>query len=173
MECMTMNVFDSVRTVLAVREYQDRPIPDDALGRIVEAGRLSASARNRQPWHFIVVNDPATLDALAAVATSGRYISGAQAAIVVAIDPTTWAESDASRAIQNMILTAWDEGIGSNWVGFYGLEGANAVLGIPADLKVLAIVPLGYPVASIGKGDKKRKPLGEVASRNRFGQPFS
>jgi len=52
-----MDVFEAVRTILAVRRYQDRPVPEDVLGRIVEAGRLTASSMNMQPWHFIVVQD--------------------------------------------------------------------------------------------------------------------
>jgi nitroreductase len=73
-----------------------------------------------------------------------------------------------------MILTAWSQGIGSNWVGFQGwLEQVKPVLGIPEEVEILAIVPFGYPVQTIGKGNKKRKPLGEVAHREKWGQPFS
>ena len=72
-----------------------------------------------------------------------------------------------------MVLTAWAEGIGSNWVGFFGLEAVKPLLEIPEELDVLAIVPFGYPVQSIGKGHKNRKPLSEVVSREQFGQPFA
>jgi nitroreductase len=71
-----------------------------------------------------------------------------------------------------MVLTAWEQGVGSNWVGFFGLEAVNPLLGIPEHLDVLAIVPFGYPQQSIGKGQKKRKPLAEIASKERFGNPF-
>ena len=77
-------------------------------------------------------------------------------AIVVVIEKTCFSVSDASRAIQSMVLTGWAEGVGSNWVGFFGLEGVKPLLGIPDELDVLAIVPFGYPVQSIGKGRKKR-----------------
>ena len=87
-------------------------------------------------------------------------------------EDTPFAVSDGSRAIQSMVLTAWSEGIGSNWVGFGGLEGAKPILGIPDNLDVLAIVPFGYPVRAVGKGRKQRKPFAQVVSRNRFGQPF-
>ncbi len=167
-----MEVFDAVRTVLAVRQYQARPVPADVVRRIVEAGRLSASASNRQPWHFIVVEDPATLARLGALAQTGRYIAQAPLAVVVAIEPTKIAESDASRAIQSMILTAWADGVGSNWVGYRGLDAVKPLLGIPAELDVLAILPFGYPVQALGRGKKKRKSLAEVAHRERFGQPF-
>ncbi|HZB96188.1 MAG TPA: nitroreductase family protein, partial [Herpetosiphonaceae bacterium] len=77
-----------------------------------------------------------------------------------------------SRAIQSMMLTAWAEGVGSNWVGFRGLEEIKSLLGIPDELDLLAILPLGYPAEAVGKGKKQRKPLGEVAYRERYGQPF-
>jgi len=115
-----MQVFDAVRTVLAVRNYQDKPVPPDVVRRIVEAGRLTASSRNGQPWHFIVVENRDTLRQLGALARTGPYIAQAPLAIVVAIAKTEFAVSDASRAIQSMILAAWSEGVGSNWVGFLG-----------------------------------------------------
>ncbi len=168
-----MDVFDAVRTVLAVRQYQDKPVPADVIRQIVEAGRLTASASNKQPWHFIVVEDKNLLKQLASLATTGPYISQAPAAVVVAIEDTKWSVSDASRAIQSMILTAWASGIGSNWVGFVGgLEQVKAPLGIPNNLNVLAILPLGYPAQPAGGGKKNRKPLPEVASLNKYGNPF-
>ncbi len=167
-----MEVFEAVRTVLAVRNYQDKSIPPDVIRRIVEAGRLTGSSMNGQPWHFIVVEDRNILRQLGALARTGPYIAQAPLAIVVAIERTKFSVSDASRAIQSMILTAWSEGVGSNWVGFLGLNAVKPLLGIPDDLDVLAIVPFGYPTQAIGKGKKNRKPLSEVAHRGRFGQPF-
>jgi nitroreductase len=168
-----MEVFESVRTLLAVRRYQDKPVPEAVLRRIVEAGRLTGSAMNAQPWHFIVVQDRQTLRQLGALAQTGPYVAQAPLAIVVAIARTKFAVSDASRAIQSMLLTAWADGVGSNWVGFGGLEEVNALLNIPATLDVLAILPFGYPVERTGRGKKQRKPLREVVHRERHGQPLS
>ena len=168
-----MEVFDAIRTLLAVRSYQDKPVPDDVVRRILEAGSMSGSASNRQPWQFIVVQDRDMLPKLAAAAQTGPYIAGAPLAIVVAIDKNIrFAVSDASRAIQCMFLAAWGEGVGSNWVGFGGMEGIKDLLGIPADLEVLAVLPFGYPVATLGRGRKRRKPLAEIAHRERYGRPF-
>lgn len=168
-----MEVFEAVRTMLAVRHYQAKPLPPDVVRRIVEAGRLTGSSMNGQPWHFIVVEKPETLRRLGALAPSGPYIAGAAAAVVVAIEKTKFAVSDASRAIQSMILTAWSEGVGSNWAGFLGLREVKSLLGIPEDLDVLAILPFGYPAQPHGQGKKQRKALSEVAHRERFGQPFA
>jgi len=72
-----------------------------------------------------------------------------------------------------MTLAAWADGVGSNWVGFGGLEAVGQLLNVPSELDVLAIVPFGYPAKAAGAGKKKRKPLGEVVSRERFDQPYS
>jgi len=168
-----MDVFDAVRTVLAVRRYKDRPVPDAVVHRIVEAGRLTASSMNKQPWHFVVVQERETLRKLGAATATGPYVADAPLAIVVAVEKASaFAVSDASRAIQSMVLTAWAEGVGSNWAGFGGLDEVKAMLSIPGELDVLAVLPFGYPVDPVGRGKKQRKPLGEVAHQERFGQPF-
>ena len=167
-----MEAFEAVRTVLAVRSYQDKPVPDAVVRRIVEAGRLTGSGMNGQPWHFIVVRDGETLRRLGALASSGAYVAQAPLAIVVATEKTRFAVSDASRAIQSMLLTAWADGVGSNWVGFGGLEKVKAGLDIPAGLDVLAILPFGYPARAVGRGKKQRKPLREVVHLERYGRPF-
>lgn len=170
---MSNPVFEAVRTVLAVREYQDKPIPDDVLGRIVEAGHLSASAGNAQPWHFVVVTNRTGLRELGGSVAHGPYIAGAAAAVVVAYEKANaLGISDVSRAIQSMILVAWGEGVGSNWTGFGRLDGVRKKVGLPDTYEVLAVVPFGYPKRKIGLGKKKRKPLAEVASRERYGTPF-
>lgn len=167
-----MDTLETIRTVLAVRKYQDKPVPQAVIRRILEAGRLTASSMNGQPWHFIVVEDRQSLQKLGRLASSGPYIAGAALAIVVAIERTRFGVSDGSRAIQSMVLAAWSEGVGSNWVGFMGPESVKAPLNIPDEMDVLAIVSLGYPVEKIGTGKKNRKSFAEVTSRERFGQPF-
>jgi nitroreductase len=167
-----MEVFEAVRTVLAVRGYREKPVPAEIVQRIVEAGRLTGSSMNRQPWHFIVVQDRDTLRQLGALAKTGPYTGQAALAIVVVIQRTPFSVSDGSRAIQSMMLTAWSEGVGSNWVGFMGMTEVKPLLGIPDNLDMLAIIPFGYPARPVGKGKKNRKPLSEVAHLERFGQPF-
>jgi nitroreductase len=125
-----MEVFEAVRTVLAVRNYQDTAVPPEVVRQIVAAGQLTASAKNEQPWHFIVVENRETLRQIGALALTGPYIAQALLAIVVVIEKTPLAVSDASRAIQSMILTAWSVGVGSNWVGFLGLAEVKTLLDV-------------------------------------------
>jgi nitroreductase len=165
--------FETVRTVLAVRAFQAKPIPVEVIHRIVESAWLTASSINGQPWHFIVVENRDTLKKLGELARTGPYIAQAPLAVVVGMEQSRYAVSDVSRAIQSMILTAWSEGVGSNWVGFQNLEQVKPLLGIPAEVEVMAILPFGYPVKKLGKGRKNRKPLAQVAHRETFGQPFA
>ena len=90
-----MDAFEAIRTLLAVRSYQTKPVPDAVVHRILEAGRLTGSGMNRQPWHFVVVRNPETLKGLGALASSGPYIAQAPLAIVVATDKSRFAVSDA------------------------------------------------------------------------------
>jgi nitroreductase len=170
---MSNAIFEAVRTVLAVREFQDKPIPQEVLRRIVEAGHLSASSTNLQPWRFVLVTKRENLRELGALVHSGPYIAGAAAAVVVAYEKeSAYGVSDCSRAVQSMILVAWGDGVGSNWTGFGGLEGVRKKVDLPDTYEVLAVVPFGYPKRALGKGKKKRKPLAEVFSAERLGTPL-
>jgi nitroreductase len=170
---MANPVFEAVRTVLAVREYQDKPVPGEVMRRVVEAAHLTASASNTQPWHFVLVTERAALRELGGMIRTGPYIAGASAAVVVAYQRSNaLAVSDASRAIQSMVLTAWAEGVGSNWAGWVGMDEVRKKVGLPDSYDVLAVLPFGYPKRAIGKGKKKRKPFNEVVSSERFGTPL-
>ena len=166
-----MEVFEAVRTVLAVRSYKDAPVPAEVVRRIVDAGRLTGSSKNGQPWHFVVVQNREMLSKLAEVSPYGPYISQAPLAIAVAIEKASrFGVSDGSRAIQSMILTAWSEGVGSNWVGFVGMSRAKALLGVPEEFDLLAILPFGYPSTPGGSGKKRRKAIAETVSSERYGR---
>ncbi len=167
-----MEVFDAVRTVLAVRQFQDKPVSKEIIRRVAEAAWLTASSQNGQPWHFIVVEDRPTLEKLGQAVRTGRYIAQAAFAVVVGIEDSPYGVSDGSRAIQSMILTAWANGVGSNWTGFMSTPDVNGVIDLPKEIKVLAVVPFGYPAKKIGLGKKNRKPFGEVVNLGRYGKPL-
>jgi nitroreductase len=171
---MANEVFEAVRTVLAVREYDPREIPEGVVRRILEAGHLTASAGNQQPWHFVVVRSREGLRRLASLVRTGPYIGGAAAAVIVAYEKEKgeFGISDGSRAIQSMMLAAWGDGVASNWTGFAGrLDNVRQEFGLPDAYDVLAVMPLGYPRRRI-VGRKKRKPFNQVVSAERFGSPL-
>jgi nitroreductase len=169
---MANQVFEAVRTVLAVREYQEKRLPEDVARRVVEAAHLTASSANTQPWHFVLVRERDALRKIGSLMRSAPYIANAAAAVVVAYEKDArTGVSDCSRAIQSMVLTAWGDGVGSNMTGSGGLEGVRKECRIPDTYDVLAVVPLGYPARRI-IGKKKRKPFNEVVSAERFGTPL-
>ena len=170
---MANQVYETVRTVMAVREYDGKTVPDDVLRRVLEAAHQTASASNLQPWHFILVRDRERLRKLGSLVRTGGYTAGAAAAVIVAYEKSIkLGVSDCSRAIQDMILVAWADGVGSNWTGAGGLEGVRVEFGLPDTFDVLAVVPVGYPKRRI-LGRKKRKPFDEVVSAERFGAPLA
>src|SRR5437879_6611364 len=172
---MANEVFEAVRTVMGIRQDADRPLPADVARRIVEAGQLTASASNVQPWHFILVRERDALRKLGSLIRTGPYTANAAAAVIVAYEKEKgeFGISDASRAIQSMMLAAWGDGVGSSWTGCAGrLAKGRVEVGRPDVHDVLAVVPLGYPKQKV-IGKKKRKPLGQVVSAERFGTPLA
>jgi nitroreductase len=167
-----MEVFEAIRTLLAVREYQERPLPDEVVQRIVEAARLTASSRNRQEWDFVVVRERATLRQIGAAATTGRYIADAPLAVAVVVPEGTIGAIDGARAVQDMMLAAWEEGVGSVWVGNVNTPEIRQLLSVPAGRVILTVVPFGYPRAKLGAGKKNRKRLDEIVHAEQFGRRF-
>lgn len=167
-----MNTFETIKTMLAVRDYRSQPIPPEVVSRIVQAARLTGSSMNRQEWDFIVIQDKQTLQQLGQLASSGRYIAGAPLAIAVVVPDWPWGQIDGARAAQDMMLVAWEEGIGSNWVANVNSDAVKELLQVPRERVVLTIIPFGYPVQKVGQGRKKRKPLAEIAHAEKFGRPY-
>ena len=114
-----MDALEAIRTRRVARAYSERPVGLGELKRIIDAGRHAMSARNLQPWRFLVVRERATMREMGALCTTGRYVAEAPAAIVVLKDRgnTRWADVDCAHAVQNMANAAWAMGLGTCWVG--------------------------------------------------------
>jgi nitroreductase len=168
-----VDTFTCVRTRREVRDYLDKPIPDESLQVILEAGRLAPSSKNSQPWHFIVVRDRETLKKLSELTPTGAHISRAPLAIAVLMDAAKLPEIDGARAVQNMVLAAWELGIGSCWVTNFYEDGVKDLLGAPQPMKLVTVMPFGYPTELKTKRKKVRKSLDEIVHYERFAQPAS
>ena len=167
-----MEVFECIRRRRTIREYKKDPIPEDVLEKILQAGRWSPSSSNSQPWHFIVVKDPNILSELGRIATQGPFISDAALAIVIVMENAPRPQLDAGRAIQQMELVAWSEGLGTCFVGVRIEEQqieVKELLNIPSDLELITIMPYGYRSTSIGRVGTPRKDLAEMVHREKFG----
>ena len=171
-----MDVMECLRTRLTVRAFRPDPVPAEVIQKVLEAGRLAPSSRNLQPWHFIVIRNPDTLRAIGAVATSGQFVADAPMAIAIAMENADRPELDAGRALQQMELAAWSEGLGTCFVGLRVAEQSRQVkelLGIPDHVELVTVLPFGYrPQGMRGTGRKQRKSLDEVAHGEQFGQRY-
>jgi nitroreductase len=143
-----MNVLDAVRTKRAVRQFQDRPLPAEDIQKIIFAGRRSQSAKNMQPWQFIVVQEREMLKKLSELGTYAGHLAGSAAAIVILTpDPANRFSImfDAGQAAAFMQLAAWELGIGSCPATIYEPDKARELLGFPPDLHVRIALSFGYP----------------------------
>ena len=173
-----MDVWTAIRTKRMVREFEDRPLEPAHLERIVDAGRHAGSSKNKQRWDFIVVEDRSILRRLAEVGPWADHIAGAAAAVaLITPDPhapgaslsLTW---DSGLAAENMLLAAWEIGVGSCPATVYEPDKAREILGHPADRFCGYILSFGYPKdpADLTRPPKAggRRSLDDVVHRDRW-----
>jgi nitroreductase len=164
-----MDFFEVVERRASVRSFVPCEVSEAELMRILDAGRRAPSGRNVQPWEFLLVREPETLKRLAKIQAC---IAEATAAIAVIMDEAAskyWKE-DAAAAIENMLLATVALGHASLWVEGYVLhheDYGKEVLGVPADKRLLAILPIGKPASPPAQAQKK--PLEGILHRERYG----
>ena len=173
-----MSVYDIVRSRLTVREFTDDPVSDEVVDKLLRAAQWAPSSRNLQPWHFIVVRDKETLRQIGGIASSGRFVADASMAIVIAMDNADRPDLDTGRALQQMELVGWEEGLGTCFVGLRVAEQNRQVkelLGIPESMELVTVLPFGYRADDSrgNMGRKNRKSLSDIAHSERFGQPYA
>jgi nitroreductase len=163
---------DAYRAIVDKRDqraFLPRPIADDTLRRILQAGRMTGSSKNREPNRFVVVRNSARLAAIAALGPQARWLAGA--AVLVAIVQTERHEYDAGRCAQNMMVVAWSEGVGSCPAHLPESELAH-LLGVPAGCHVNRVIGFGYidPVRAAAPRSvaRPRKPLTELVHYERW-----
>ncbi len=163
-----MDTYQTIISLRAVRRFDpSRSIGDESLRRILQAGRMSGSSKDSQPWWFIVVKDRETLLALSKTGDYAQHLSGADVAIAIVFDPQFYrGEFDSGRAAQNMMLAAWHDGIGSCLASMHREHDTKAVLGVPEHLRLQHIISFGYPLpvdqAIPAASQRRRKPLNEI-----------
>ncbi|HWC28968.1 MAG TPA: nitroreductase family protein [Dehalococcoidia bacterium] len=150
------------------RDYDGRPIPEDVLRRILQAGRMAGSSSNSQPFRFIVMRDQAAKDKLAPAGPGTSPLVKAQLAIVVVLERGR-RDFDVGRAAQNMMVAAWAEGIHSCPIGLREEAVASEALGLP-DTHYAAIgISFGYPNPNATPGESRtRLPLEELVHYDRW-----
>lgn len=165
-----MSLVDVILSRRSIRSYKAEAIPDDVLNKILEAGRQAPSADNAQPWRFIIVTDQAIKEKLSRGRWSGFVKDSAVTIVGCGFvgdeDAREWSTIDVAIALQNMVIAAWAQGVGSCWIGDFIEEEVKSTLNIPEDWKVVALVAFGYPDEKPQKTG--RKPLKEIVNYNKF-----
>src|SRR5690554_201305 len=169
-----METWDAIRSRRNVRQYADRPIPDAALEQILEAGRRTPSARNWQPWDFVVVTDRDQLARLSKVWQGARHVA-TSAATIALVGPEDPAQREAAlydlgQATMSIMLAAADLGIGSGHASVADHDLAREILGLPADRRCFYLIALGWPADGPLRPLRRpaRRPLAEVVHHGRW-----
>ena len=171
-----MNVYDCIRTRRTVRNFKPDPVPPELVHKLLQAARWSPSSSNTMPWHLVVVTEPETIKRLGEIATQGPFLGDAPLAIAVIMEETNRPALDAGRAIQQMELLAWSEGLGTCFVGFREQSQQVAVkelLEIPQDMELITVLPFGYRGERPEGTGVPRKPMAEMAHVGKFGVPYT
>jgi len=168
-----MDLFEAINNRYSVRSYRDKPVEQEKLRRILEAGRVAPTATNRQELKFVVVRDADVRRRLAEAADQ-PFIGEAPVVIaVVGLTPDAKVHCgvptdpvDCAIAIDHMTLAAVAEGLGTCWIGHFNQEACCKILAVPASAKIIELLPLGY---SAGKSKaKSRKPLEQLVCYDKF-----
>jgi nitroreductase len=170
-----MEVSKAILARRSVRKYDSRPVAEDVLARVLEAGRLAPSAMNNQPWHFIVVKDQAQREKL----TDGRWAKFLKDCPVVIVGcgdtkaSEEWHVVDTTIALTHMVLAATSEGLGTCWIGSFYEDKVKAALGVPEHMTVVAMLAVGYPKDASDleprkPSEFKRKKSSDIVSSETF-----
>jgi nitroreductase len=178
-----MNVLDAIKNRRSVRSYSDKPIPADVMAKMKLALRDAPSACNLQPWRFILVSDEKLRGDVAHAALDQMWMAQAPLIVVACGFPEqaykkmggygNSIDIDLAIAVDHLTLAAVAEGLGTCWIGAFSEEAVKKVLGIPENVKVVAMTPLGYPSeAKLIRPveESRRKPNAEIFSENCFGK---
>ncbi len=169
-----MDVFTAISQRSSIRAYKETDVGEDKLKRILEAGRLSPSASNRQEWKFIIVKNKETRKKLANAAYGQNFIGEAPVVVVACATESKSIMAcgqpaytvDLSIALSFMILEAWELGLGTCWIGAFEEEEVKEILKVPERVRVVAMTPLGYP--NQPPSEKSRKGLDQIVCFEKY-----
>jgi nitroreductase len=155
-----MNVYEAIRAKRAIRQFQDKPLPDEVVKIILNAGRLAQSSRNTQPWHFVAIRNKVRLKALSELGNFAGHLAGASlgVAILTSLPEERFSVMfDAGQAAAYMQLAGWELGVGSCLVSIHEPDQARDLLGFPYDWHIRIAISFGYPLPAEGPPQPPRK----------------
>jgi nitroreductase len=175
-----MDAFEAIEKRRSIRNYEPTPVPEEKLEKILEAARLAPSARNRQPRHFIVVTDAEKRKALSG-GMFAKFLKQSPVVIAACGDERAapkWHAIDVAIAVENMVLAATGEGLGTCWIGSFDENKVRDTLKIPKNLRVIVLLAVGYPrdkeslTSKVLHAVRKRKPLEKIVSLEEYGKAY-
>ncbi len=169
-----MDVMKAIQLRRSIRAYDTRGVEEEKLMRILESGRLSPSASNRQERRFVIVKNAKTRKLLCEAAKNQTFVAEAPVVIAACSVESEYVMScgqlaypiDTAIAVDHMTLQAVEEGLGTCWIGAFDEKKVKEILNIPDNVRVVALLPLGYP--SAGTGTTARKSLAEIVMWERW-----
>ena len=165
-----MDAFECIATKLEVREFSAQAISSEIRLKILEAARLTGTGMNTQHWRFILVQKKDNLKKLAGDSTSGSWVAGANFAVIVLTNPQYGFHLiDTGRVLQNMQLTAWNQGVGSGLFTGTREEKLRDDFAIPKELSPSVIIGFGYPAKKLAGKRKNRLPIHELVYNEKYG----
>jgi nitroreductase len=170
-----MDVMTAIRSRRSIRAYDTRGVEEEKLVRILESGRLSPSASNRQERRFVIVRDAKTRKLLCEAARNQAFVAEAPVVIAACSVESEYMMAcgqlaypiDTAIAVDHMTLQAVEEGLGTCWIGAFDEKKVKEILSIPDNVRVVALLPVGYPCEI--PDAKPRKGLDEIVMRERWG----
>jgi nitroreductase len=163
-----MDAIDALKTRRCIRAYTDQSVPREIIEDIIDCGRLAATARNAQPWEFVVVTDPKRRRSIAQKTDYGRFIAHASVCVVVLCKDTKYYLEDGSCASHNMLVAARAHGLGACWVAGDKKVYADEIrkeIGAPDGYKLVSLIPIGYPAE---QPQTPKRTLNEVIHWEKF-----
>lgn len=165
-----MDAFECIATKLEVREFSTQEVPSEIRSKILEAARLTGTGMNTQHWRFIMVEKKDNLKKLAEDSTSGSWVAGANFAVIVLTNPQYGFHLiDTGRVLQNMQLTAWNQGVGSGLFTGIREEKLRGDFAIPKELSPSVVIGFGYPARELTGKRKNRLPIHELVYYEKYG----
>jgi len=165
-----MDAFECIATKLEVREFSPQEVPSEIRSKILEAARLTGTGMNTQHWRFIMVEKKDNLKKLAEDSTSGSWVAGANFAVIVLTNPQYGFHLiDTGRVLQNMQLTAWNQGVGSGLFTGIREDKLRGDFAIPKELSPSVTIGFGYPARKLTGKKKNRLPIHELVYHEKYG----
>lgn len=164
----------AIKDRFSVRKFKDKPVEQEKLDEILEAARFAPSAKNVQPWKFVVIRDPEKRAQLTEICKGQKFVSEAPVTIALCANNTNYTMTcgqkaytvDASIAGEHIALQAAELGLGTCWIGAFYHDKMAELINLPNDYKIVGLLPLGYP--DVEKGNRNLKPKEDIIVWNSF-----